>query len=215
MPDDTTQPRPVPEHEGGSSARAHTIRAIPTLYRGICFRSRLEARWAATFDQLGWYWSYEPYGVDLGDGMLYLPDFRLPRQRCWVEVKGPYDDRLDKTRRLRETLTATGASSVARDLVVIARIPGPGDLADWEGVDGEYVGIYRCDNCGETMFLDQAGMNGQVMPWRGWGCRVCKAPNTVDPLSEIVAARTYEIGRAFGCEEYIGLPFATIPAVQV
>lgn len=48
------------------------IHAIPTVYRGLTFRSRLEAKWAAMFDQLEWPWEYEP--IDL-DG--YIPDFIL------------------------------------------------------------------------------------------------------------------------------------------
>lgn len=57
--------------------------AIQTVYRGARFRSRLEARWAAFFDLLGWRWEYEP--VDL-DG--YIPDFMLLlRQPVLVEVK--------------------------------------------------------------------------------------------------------------------------------
>jgi hypothetical protein len=47
-----------------------TVKAIPTVYGGLQFRSRLEARWAAFFDLIGWSWSYEP--IDL-DG--YIPDF--------------------------------------------------------------------------------------------------------------------------------------------
>jgi len=30
------------------------IAAIPTLYKDVQFRSRLEAKWAAFFDLLGW-----------------------------------------------------------------------------------------------------------------------------------------------------------------
>jgi hypothetical protein len=44
--------------------------AIPTTYRGIAYRSRLEARWAAFFDRIGWHHTYEPFD---GDG--YIPDF--------------------------------------------------------------------------------------------------------------------------------------------
>ena len=44
--------------------------AIPTFYDGIEYRSRLEARWAAFFDQLGWQYTYEPF-----DGDYYIPDF--------------------------------------------------------------------------------------------------------------------------------------------
>lgn len=51
---------------------SYTIAAIPTVYRGRKYRSRLEARWAAFFDLLGWKHEYEPY--DLGK---WSPDFLL------------------------------------------------------------------------------------------------------------------------------------------
>lgn len=44
--------------------------AIPTMYSGVQFRSRLEAKWAAFFDIVGWQWEYEPF--DLGG---WIPDF--------------------------------------------------------------------------------------------------------------------------------------------
>ena len=47
-----------------------TVKAIPTTYKGIEFRSRLEAKWAAMFDAIGWRWEYEP--IDLNG---YIPDF--------------------------------------------------------------------------------------------------------------------------------------------
>lgn len=58
--------------------------AIPTLYGGIRFRSRLEARWSFMFDRLGWRWEYEP--VDLKG---YIPDFVLqfPAGPMLVEIK--------------------------------------------------------------------------------------------------------------------------------
>lgn len=58
-------------------------KAIPTMYAGVQFRSRLEARWAAMFDLLQWKWEYEP--IDL-DG--YIPDFVLGFDKPMiVEVK--------------------------------------------------------------------------------------------------------------------------------
>ena len=36
------------------AAMNYTIKAIPTTYAGVRFRSRLEARWAAFFDLCGW-----------------------------------------------------------------------------------------------------------------------------------------------------------------
>lgn len=60
------------------------IPAIETAYRGVQFRSRLEAKWAAFFDLCSWPWQYEP--LDLNG---YIPDFVLPF-KCGpvlVEVK--------------------------------------------------------------------------------------------------------------------------------
>lgn len=64
----------------------YTIKAIPTTYNGRRYRSRLEARWAAYFDLLGWHHEYEP--CDLG---TWSPDFALwgkrPQFPVYVEVK--------------------------------------------------------------------------------------------------------------------------------
>jgi hypothetical protein len=60
----------------------YTIAAIPTLYRGRMYRSRLEARWAAFFDRLGWKHEYEPF--DMGK---WSPDFALTEFGVLVEVK--------------------------------------------------------------------------------------------------------------------------------
>ena len=51
------------------------IKAIPTKYNGIQFRSRLEARWAVFFEAAGIKWEYEKEGYVLQSGECYLPDF--------------------------------------------------------------------------------------------------------------------------------------------
>lgn len=59
------------------------MKAIPTMYHGRQYRSRLEARWAAFFDVLGWRTEYEP--VDF-DG--WIPDFVISEaETVYVEVK--------------------------------------------------------------------------------------------------------------------------------
>jgi len=74
------------------------IKAIETRYKGYRFRSRLEARWAVFFDNLGIAWEYEREGFEFDDGTRYLPDFWLPRSELWVEVKGKllHDDEWHK-----------------------------------------------------------------------------------------------------------------------
>lgn len=63
-------------------------KAIETEYAGYRFRSRLEARWAVFFDAIGMKWKYEIQGYETDDGARYLPDFYLPNDKIWVEVKG-------------------------------------------------------------------------------------------------------------------------------
>lgn len=71
------------------------IKAIETIYNGHRFRSRLEARWAVIFDALGIEWQYESQGFQCGgrvsgaeQNWAYLPDFWLPKEKLFVEVKG-------------------------------------------------------------------------------------------------------------------------------
>jgi hypothetical protein len=65
-----------------------SIKAIPTYYSGILYRSRLEACWAAFFTQLGVVFDYELDAYELPSGN-YLPDFYLHGvdRGTWVEIK--------------------------------------------------------------------------------------------------------------------------------
>lgn len=85
-----------------------TIKPIETIYHGYKFRSRLEARWAVFFDALDIVYEYEKEGYDL-DGIKYLPDFWLPEQQYWIEIKGdnPTGDEEEKARRLALYLRTT------------------------------------------------------------------------------------------------------------
>ena len=87
-----------------STKESEPINVIPTTYKGIQFRSRLEARWAVFFDTLGIEWEYEPERYEIGmlwtdpnteeldysDMETYLPDFWLPELKYWIEVKGKF-----------------------------------------------------------------------------------------------------------------------------
>lgn len=59
------------------------MKAIQTFYRGHLFRSRLEARWAAFFQTIGWTWEYEP--IDFNG---WIPDFGIyGSETIYVEIK--------------------------------------------------------------------------------------------------------------------------------
>lgn len=98
-------------HEAQQRAKREgpAIQAIPTEYAGVLFRSRLEAKWAEFFDDHGIAWAYEEQSFDLGDSVLYLPDFWLPEIRVFFEVKGVwnYSD-VEKVRRLAHAMDPEG-----------------------------------------------------------------------------------------------------------
>jgi uncharacterized SAM-binding protein YcdF (DUF218 family) len=112
-----------------TASRSHQgLAAIPTVYRDVWMRSRLEARWAACLDSAGLAWAYEPQVLRLGRGRgaLYLPDFWLPDQQTWLEVKGPHWERFEKTRALARRLGASGQVLVATASGVCWRVPPSG-----------------------------------------------------------------------------------------
>lgn len=68
------------------------IKAKPTVYKEKIFRSRLEAKWAVFFDEMGITWQYEPgiYMVPInGYFIKYCPDFALLNVKTQSEIKRP------------------------------------------------------------------------------------------------------------------------------
>jgi hypothetical protein len=139
------------------------ITAIPKTYKGIRFRSTLEADWAWTMDEWRWVWNYEPIALNVL-GEAYLPDFYLPNQNVWCEVKGPSNDRLDKAARLSKEIDED-EDDVKRALVVILRPAGNSDYARWEGArPGSEIVLSTCPICENETFVDLEGV---------WICRIC------------------------------------------
>jgi len=71
--------------------------AIITEYNNQLYRSRLEARWSVFFDLLKIKYEYEPQKFDF-DGLKYIPDFWLPDQQVWIEIKGPHPNDIEVTK---------------------------------------------------------------------------------------------------------------------
>ncbi len=76
--------------------RSVGLKNVDTIFDGYKFRSRLEARWAVFFKTLGIKYEYEKEGFELPCGW-YLPDFWLPNEKTWVEIKpvGTSDESLE------------------------------------------------------------------------------------------------------------------------
>lgn len=62
--------------------------AIPTVYKNVQMKSRLEAQTAFLFDKLGWEWQYEPQSYMLPNGVSYTPDFLLKGRGTIWECRG-------------------------------------------------------------------------------------------------------------------------------
>ena len=146
-----------------------TLKPIETHYRGYRFRSRLEARWAVFFDKLRVRWDYEPQGYALTllprdpDHLgAYLPDFWLPDQQSWFEVKGEEPDAHEWQRLSRFADLVIADDTAPRLFVAVGRIPDPTTVGS-SGPYGDQLTITRifpddasdepyawttCTNCG-------------------------------------------------------------------
>jgi hypothetical protein len=109
-----------------------TIQAIDTYYAGHHFRSRLEARWAHVFNDLGLRWEYEPQGYLVGEHRRpYLPDFYLTDLGWWIEVKGDVE-RLDVSLLVDAVHPTKGIGRtdpwLRTNILVLGPIPAYGDI---------------------------------------------------------------------------------------
>lgn len=147
------------------------IKAIPTLYNGTWFRSRLEARWAAFFDFAEWRWTYEP--VDTSN---YAPDFMLAFKRpLFVEVKPlTWSDLDDDNAIIQSVRTKVAESGIRGEILLLGLSPITtggrfnylGQLLD---VDEEGVSpwtdafAFKCECCGRRTLASEQ---------HSWHCRV-------------------------------------------
>lgn len=155
---------------------SRSFSSIPTVYRGVQYRSRLEARWACFFDLMGWPFQYEPF--DLAG---WIPDFLLAgHQPVLVEVK-PVDRFPEEVaKRIDRACPFSGDLQSQEVLIVGCIVPLPADdqdaglwdsppvrfgwLRDYQGWDpregravfGQWRGSSRLGFCHETgVFTDR------------------------------------------------------------
>lgn len=101
------------------------IPAIPTLYNGVQFRSRLEARWASFFDACGWPWQYEP--LDLNG---WIPDFLLGDHKpVLVEVKPAHNPTEENEVTAKMLAGVRGTEWARHDLLLLGNGPFVGGHA--------------------------------------------------------------------------------------
>lgn len=141
------------------------IKPKRTLYRGVEFDSRLEARVAEAYDVLGIEWEYHTKAFQ-GKGFVfgrYTPDLWLPGEGLHVEVCWRVDDK--HRRQVEAAVTHGGASGLldgdpaAPGIVVVT-----GD--DHDGAFGLRTFVTRCPTCGRWGHRYEPGK---------WVCRSCGA----------------------------------------
>jgi hypothetical protein len=128
------------------------FRPLDTIYNGYRFRSRLEARWAVFFDEVGIRYEYEPQGYELPpivtnkpptqydtETLWYLPDFYIPELDLIIEIKGPELSPVDRVKVERMTFYSNSCVALLR------HIPNPAKLAE----DVDFTEIYNKDVAGE------------------------------------------------------------------
>lgn len=132
------------------------IEAIETEYKGYRFRSRLEARWAVFFDEMGMKWVYEPEGFKMSDGTLYLPDFYLPDAKEFFEVKGILSDK--DIHKINQLMKETGVPvAVGFDGMEFVSPDNYGDFEIDSFKPSSCDFLVRCRRCGQLYFIGDIG----------------------------------------------------------
>ncbi|MDJ0725032.1 MAG: hypothetical protein QNJ38_07980 [Prochloraceae cyanobacterium] len=171
------------------------MHAIPTEYNGIQFRSRLEAKWAAMFDLLGWPYEYEPC-----DFKGWIPDFLLKIYTpVFVEVKPvtsfPQEvaDKIDKSGCKDECLIV-GMSFDFSDNVYGLRL---GWLREVHLQDRYWIGDRSAPNYGNYNCVDSYGWEEAIFDiWSGSESPSCSNPKK---LIGFCHSHGYWIDRVTGC----------------
>ena len=97
------------------------VTPIATKYNNYLFRSRLEARWAVFFDEMQIPYQYEIEGFEIAKEVRYLPDFYLPTQKAYVEVKGNEEQFHSDLPRICDIIRHP--QSPVRRLIILGDIP--------------------------------------------------------------------------------------------
>lgn len=138
------------------------IKPIETYYNGFRFRSRLEARVAVFLDALGIKYYYELEGYRLQDGTMYLPDFYLPDQDFFLEVKGVMQN--TDMNKITQLHSESGRGVLIFDPDLNIKLMDSADR-DWGGALIDDCYLYRCAKCRKINFI--RGDNSYACPCCG------------------------------------------------
>ena len=157
------------------------MKAIPTTYKKIKFRSRLEARYALFLDTLSIKWFYEYEGFQLSNGKWYLPDFFLPEvglrsstQGTYLEIK-PTEEKMNESSDLFDHF-------VGSLVIAVGTPPEDSWSGSWlyehhsEGLDN-YMSLAECIKC-HKMKIEFCESNY-------WTCPYCESETVCPALYDL------------------------------
>jgi hypothetical protein len=183
------------------------LEALETKYKDILFRSKLEARWAIYYDSLLIPWQYEPETYKLSGGILYCPDFWLPEQKCYIEIKGeeggfPTDNAIKKAEKLAE-------ESKNKVYIFYGDIPDPARLYKNNSEESSLVFVdgngydfmhwwCKCIHCGK-LDIQFEGRSGRIEC-----CEKNKSTDENDYLNanDSIFINAYKTSRSYRFWEY-------------
>jgi hypothetical protein len=154
----------------GVSGMNYAIKSHPTTYKGVMFRSRLEARWAAYFDLIGWKWKYEP--IDL---VGWTPDFFVSFPCGHSECSGSHELAVEvKPYRSIEEFRGHPCMDYPYGQNDSRCIPADASAAfgidptvtQWEFGHGAGGGIYSLDSWFYALDMDKWNEAGNLTQWR-------------------------------------------------
>lgn len=171
-------------------------KGIPTEYGGVRFRSRVEARWAAFFDQLRWPWEYEPLDLD-----GYIPDFLLqfPYEPVVVEVK--HEVRREVLEQHSSKIKSSGWKG---EWMIVGATLFPSTQATGEGFEACTLGLMNgwsgallrnCSGPGrglERQPVSELCLYGLGDDLGSFHCRRCGAYNGGSPMEHSMATGLFE-----------------------
>jgi hypothetical protein len=155
------------------------IQAIPTTFRGIKYRSILEANWAQWLRERGFNAQYEKRKFKLERGIWYLPDFYIPEIKTFIEVKGNME-RVHKPYQLTQQLKRE-CPKTWPDGGTMLLLAGPvGTLYNTEYSYFMGFNLIHCDNC---------TLNSIVTEYGNQSCRYCGNIKDTRTIEKIPASQ--------------------------
>jgi hypothetical protein len=129
----------------------NTIQAIETIYNGIRYRSRNEAKWGVFFSCLGLDFEYEPEGYEItynNKKIRYTPDFLIQKQpkfdtNLYVEIKPSVGGEIIITKDDAAKILAFGRHKPITTLGSVNDYID--EIIQWKGINYEYLSPYNKD----------------------------------------------------------------------